>query len=113
MLFKNSRGLEILNQCAGAHSEKFEIKTSTRIQYRLIFPAFGEDEDKDKTCPTWVLLDVTFTKKEDKKDVITLSLQINNEAILVEKIYISDPDSIEKMSKRVNSLVTALANGQK
>lgn len=106
MLFKNSKGLEILNQCTGIHSQKFEIKTSTRIEYTLNFPTI---EDESITHKTWVVLDVD---EEDGKDVITLALQINNEAIIVEKVYIDDSNSIEKMSQRVSNLIMGLANGR-
>lgn len=123
MIFKNSKGLEILNQCAGIYSQKFEIKTSTRIQYSLIFPALNDDDDdgRQDEHQTWVFLDVIFAddvkktlmfledlkEMEDEKDIIILSLQIGNDAIIVEKVYISDLN-IEKISERVNNLVNGL-----
>ena len=109
MIFKNSNGLEILNQCAGTHSNKFEIKNSSRIEYGQDFPSSADDND---TYRTWIFLDIVFAKKEGEKDTIKLYLQINKNAILVEKVYISDSNSIESMASRVDNLVSALSNGQ-
>jgi len=103
MLFKNSKGLEILNQCAGSHSAKFEIKNSTRIEFGLDFPA--PLNNNPETHRTWVFIDIAFSKKEEEKDTINLYLQVGKNSILVEKVYLSDADSIQMMAdlKKLNS----------
>jgi len=112
MIFKNSEGLEILNQCAGNHSKKFEIKTSTRIEYKNE-NGFTALDNENIIHNAWIILDVIYEEEgeENEEDEIILSLQVENEAIIVKRTPISDPNSIEKISERVNNLVTALANG--